>query len=307
MRDQITWAGVGDLQKPPALGTRRTQVRTEAAAFIRLVRRSPLGMAGLFVILVWFIGIGGASLIARYDPIQQNFAQRVQSPSAAHLFGTDNLGRDILSRVLYGGRVSIPTGLTIIALTAVIGTTLGAVAGFAGGWMDELVMRIADAHLAFPPIILALAIAAALGPDLRNAVLALVAVWWPYYARMMRSVTISVREREYVLAAHALGAGRFRIFLRAVLPNAYTPILVLATIDVGSGITAAAALSFLGLGVRPPTPEWGSMVADGAHLLDQWWLATFPGLAILSVVMGFNLIGDAIRDALDPRLRHLRQ
>ena len=261
----------------------------------------------MLVIVAWLVALAGAPMLVKDGPLQQNFSERLHGPDGAHPFGTDTLGRDILSRVLYGGRISIPVGLTIIALTALIGTALGALAGFGGGWVDELVMRVADAHLAFPPIILALAIAAALGPDLRNVVLALVVVWWPYYARMMRSVTLSVREREYVLAAYAVGASRLRILFRHVLPNAYTPVLVLATIDVGSGITAAAALSFLGLGVRPPTPEWGSMVAEGAHLLDRWWLAAFPGFAILTVVMAFNLIGDALRDALDPRLQQLRR
>jgi peptide/nickel transport system permease protein len=256
---------------------------------------------------VWLAAIAGAPWITNERPLHQDFLQRLKPPSAAHPFGTDRLGRDIFSRVLYGGRVSLPVGVAVIAATAVIGTALGGAAGFAGGWVDEAVMRTADILLAFPPIILALAIAAALGPDLHNVVAALVAVWWPYYARMMRGVTLSIKQHEYVLAARAAGAGAARTFFRAILVNAYTPILVLATIDVGSGITAAAALSFLGLGVRPPTPEWGAMVAQGAELLDRWWLATFPGLAILTVVLALNVVGDSLRDLLDPRLRHLRQ
>ena len=213
------------------------------------------------------------------------------------------MGRDQLARVAYGARISIPVGVMVITLAGVIGVAIGAAAGFRGGLVDETVMRVTDIFLAFPPIILALAIAAALGPDLRNAMLALVAVWWPTYARMMRGVTLSVRQQEYVQAAVAAGAGTPRLLLRTILPNAFMPLLVLATVDVGSGITAAAALSYLGLGVRPPTPEWGAMVADGAQALNQWWLATFPGLAIFSVVMAFNLAGDAVQDALDPRLR----
>ena len=191
----------------------------------------------------------------------------------------------------------------VIALAGVVGVGIGAVAGFRSGLVDEAVMRVTDVFLAFPPIILALAIAAALGPDLRNAMLALVVVWWPTYARMMRGVTLSVRQQEYVQAAVAAGAGTPSLLLRTILPNAFMPLLVLATVDIGGGITAAAALSYLGLGVRPPTPEWGAMVADGALSLNQWWLATFPGLAIFSVVMAFNLAGDAVQDALDPRLR----
>jgi peptide/nickel transport system permease protein len=273
----------------------------------RFAVRHPLATAGLAVIGLWLIAILGAPWIAGSGPLQQNVVERLRPPSTAHLFGTDNLGRDVFSRVLYGGRVSVPIGVAVIAATALIGTALGGVAGFAGGWADEVVMRTADVLLAFPPIILALAIAAALGPDLHNAVIALVAVWWPYYARMMRGVTLSIKQHEYILAARAAGASRARMFFRGILLNAYTPILVLATIDIGSGITAAAALSFLGLGVRPPTPEWGAMVAQGAELLDRWWLAAFPGLAILTVVLALNFIGDSMRDLLDPRLRHLRQ
>ena len=273
----------------------------------RLAARHPLAVAGVLMIGVWLAAILGAPWIAGDRPLRQDLAQRLKPPSAAHPFGTDNLGRDVFARVLYGGRVSVPVGVAVIAATAGIGTALGGAAGFAGGWLDEAVMRTADVVLAFPPIILALAIAAALGPDLHNVVIALVAVWWPYYARMMRGVTLSIKEHEYVLAARAAGASPARTFFGSVLLNAYTPILVLATIDIGSGITAAAALSFLGLGVRPPTPEWGAMVAQGAELLDRWWLAAFPGLAILTVVLALNFIGDSMRDLLDPRLRHLRQ
>jgi peptide/nickel transport system permease protein len=281
---------------PPALGR-----------LFRFAVRHPLAAAGAIVLGIWLLAIMGAPWIARYDPLHQDFVERLKPPSAAHPCGTDNLGRDVFSRVLYGGRVSVPVGVAVIATTAIVGTGLGGFAGFAGGWADELIMRTADVLLAFPPIILALAIAAALGPDLHNVVIALVAVWWPYYARMMRGVTLSIKQHEYVLAARAVGAGPAHMFFRGILLNAYTPILVLATIDIGSGITAAAALSFLGLGVRPPTPEWGAMVAQGATLLDRWWLATFPGLAILAIVLGLNFIGDAIRDLLDPRLRHLGQ
>jgi ABC-type dipeptide/oligopeptide/nickel transport system permease subunit len=277
------------------------------AGLVRFAARHPLGAAGLLILAGWSLAILGAPWVARYEPLHQNFLERLQPPSGAHLFGTDNLGRDVFSRVLYGGRISVPVGVAVIAATAVIGTALGGAAGFVGGWVDEVVMRSADVLLAFPPIILALAIAAALGPDLHNAVIALVAVWWPYYARMMRGVTLSIKQSEYVLAARAAGASRARTFFRAILLNAYTPILVLATIDIGSGISAAAALSYLGMGVRPPIPEWGAMVAQGATLLDRWWLAAFPGLAILTVVLALNFIGDSMRDLLDPRLRHLGQ
>jgi peptide/nickel transport system permease protein len=295
------------LRSIPVFAPAKTPALARRAGLALFTAHYPLAATGLLIIAAWLIAVLGAPWIAGYDPLRQDFLHRLQPPSATHPFGTDNLGRDVFSRVLYGGRVSIPIGVAVIAATAIIGTALGGIAGFIGGWVDEVVMRSADVLLAFPPIILALAIAAALGPDLHNAVIALVAVWWPYYARMMRGVTLSIKQHEYVLAAHAAGASRARTFFRSILPNAYTPILVLATIDIGSGITAAAALSYLGLGVRPPTPEWGAMVAQGAELLDRWWLAAFPGLAILTVVLALNFIGDSMRDLLDPRLRHLGQ
>jgi peptide/nickel transport system permease protein len=243
-------------------------------------------------------------LITSQSPIRQDLLQALAAPSRAHPFGTDTLGRDVLARVLFGGRISIFMGLGVISATCFVGTVLGILAGYVGGWFDEIVMRVADVFLAFPPILLALAVAAALGPDLRNAFLALIAVWWPQYARMMRATTLAFKQNECVLAAQALGSSRARILTRTVLPNAFTPVFVFAMLDVGSGIIGAATLSFLGLGVRPPTPEWGAMVAEGSTLLSQWWLSSFAGVAILSVVMGFNFIGDLIRDALDPRLVH---
>jgi len=269
----------------------------------RALRTRPLATSGAAILLIWLIVILAGPRIATHDPLQQSLADRLSPPSREYLFGTDKLGRDLFSRVIYAARVSIPVGVMVIALAAAVGTTLGALAGFAGGAIDEALMRVTDVFLAFPPIILALAIAAALGPDLKNAMLALVAVWWPSYARMMRGVTLSIKQQEYVLASVAMGAGQGRILLRTILPNAVMPLLVLATVDIGGGVTAAAALSYLGLGVQPPTPEWGALVSDGAEALDQWWLATFPGLAILTVVLAFNLVGDAVQDFLDPRLR----
>lgn len=274
------------------------------ATSLRFLARRPLAAIGLIVLAVWVAVLLAAPEIATHNPTKQDFAHRNAPPSSAHYFGTDRLGRDTFSRVIYGGRVSIPIGVAVIVLSAAIGMTLGALAGFTGGLLDEIVMRLTDVFLAFPPIILALAIAAALGPDLRNAMLALVAVWWPSYARMMRGVTLSVKQQEYVTASVSAGASRSRTLIKTILPNAYMPLLVLGTVDIGSGITAAAALSYLGLGIRPPAPEWGALVSQGAEALDQWWLATFPGLAILTTVMAFNLVGDAVQDALDPRARH---
>lgn len=287
--------------------SRQPAVVPRLSAVVRFMAARPLAAVGAVVLIAWLIVIVAAPVVTDVGPNQQNLSERMLPPSSARPFGTDHLGRDVFSRVIYGGRISIPVGLMVITLAVVIGTPIGAIAGFIGGNYDEIVMRLTEIFLAFPPIILTLAIAAALGPDIQNAMLALVAVWWPAYARMMRGVTLSVAGQEYVLAARALGATRNRILLRTILPNAFMPLLVMATVDIGSGITAAAALSYLGLGVRPPGAEWGALVAQGAQYLDQWWLATFAGLAILTVVMAFNLLGDAVRDALDPRVRHARQ
>lgn len=287
-----------------AVNLERAGRPSRLAATLRFLARRPLAALGLLILAVWIGVLLAAPAIATHNPTKQDFAHRNAPPSSSHYFGTDRLGRDTFSRVIYGGRVSIPIGVAVIVLAAAIGMTLGALAGFTGGLLDEAVMRLTDVFLAFPPIILALAIAAALGPDLRNAMLALVAVWWPSYARMMRGVTLSVKQQEYVTASISAGASRSRTLIKTVLPNAYMPLLVLGTVDIGSGITAAAALSFLGLGIRPPAPEWGALVSQGAEALSQWWLATFPGLAILITVMAFNLVGDAVQDALDPRARN---
>jgi ABC-type dipeptide/oligopeptide/nickel transport system permease subunit len=279
--------------------------RTFGSVFFLTLRRSPLGMTGAVILVIWLLSVVFPALVTSVPPLSQDLAHRLQPPSRTHPFGTDVLGRDVLARVLYGGRISITIGLVVISTTCAVGTTVGMLAGFWGGWVDELVMRVADVFLAFPPILLALAVAAALGPDLTNAAGALIVVWWPQYARMMRASTVEFMQAECVLSARAIGSRAPRILLRTILPNAITPVLVFAMLDTGSGIIAAATLSFLGLGVRPPTPEWGAMVAEGSTFLGRWWLAGFPGIAILSVVMAFNFIGDSIRDVLDPRLAHV--
>lgn len=241
--------------------------------------------------------------MAPYPRDRQDIANRLSPPSRSHLFGTDQLGRDILSRVLYSGRISLPVGVGVVAIASIVGSTLGAAAGYWGGFLDELIMRVVDLLLSFPPIILALAVAAALGPDLKTSMIGILAVWWPQYARLIRGTVQSIKQEDYTLASRAIGAGHWRILTRTVLPNAIIPPFVMAVLDVGSGISVAATLSFLGLGVQPPTPDWGSMVANGARYLEQWWIALFPGLAIATVVMGFNLFGDFVRDFLDPRSR----
>jgi peptide/nickel transport system permease protein len=254
-------------------------------------------------VLAWVLVALLAPLLAPYDPIEQQVRQRLQGPSAAHLLGVDGLGRDVLSRVLWGGRVSLPVAAVVVLLATLFGTLYGGLAGFAGKWLDEGAMRIVDMVLAFPSLILAMAIAAALGPSIQNSMLALLLVWWPTYARVARGQVLGLKYRDFVTAARALGMSEWRILVRHVLPNALAPVLVLTTTDFGNAIIITAALSFLGLGAVPPTPEWGAMVAEGRELISQWWISTFPGLAIFSVAVACNFVGDGLRDAIDPRLR----
>ncbi len=271
----------------------------------RILRRHRAIVFGTVLILLWLVITAFAPLLAPYNPLEQDLLARLASPSPEHWFGADELGRDVFSRVLYGARVSLPLVLVVVAATAVLGSAIGAVAGFVGGILDEVFMRAADAVLAFPSLILAMAITAALGPSLNNAMLAIVLVLWPEYARYMRGQVLAVRELEYVNAARAVGAPEGRILLRHILPNTYPPILVKASLDVGNALLIVAGLSFIGLGAVPPTPEWGAMVSQGRQKFYQWWVAAFPALAIFSVVIGFNFLGDGLRDWLDPRLRNI--
>lgn len=268
---------------------------------VYFLRHNPLAFVGIVLFTVWVIISLLAPYIAPYDPMEQHIVDRLQPPNATYWFGTDQLGRDIFSRVLYGGRLSLPAGVLVIIIAGVIGTILGGLSGFLGGWIDESVMRLTEVFMAFPTIILAMAVAAALGPSLANAIVAMVVVWWPNYARVVRSLVIGVKSQEYVEAAYAIGAPRQRVLRRTVLPNCLAPAVVLATIDLGNAILVFAGLSFLGLGPEPSTPEWGRMIADGIEYFDQWWLAAFAGLAIFTVVIAFNFVGDGIRDAVDPR------
>ena len=265
--------------------------------------RNPLMVVGIVVCLFWFAITLTAPSLAPYGALEQNVTNRLQPPSTEHPFGTDQLGRDVLTRVMHGGRISLPAGLLVIVVAMVIGSAVGSVAGYLGGMWDEGLMRLTEVFMAFPTIILAMAITAALGPSAINAVIAMVLVWWPNYARIVRSLVVSVKSNEYVEAAYAIGASRPYILTRTILPNCIAPAVVMATLDIGNAILLFAGLSFLGLGPEPSTPEWGRMVSDGISYFDQWWLSTFPGMAIFTVVMAFNFIGDGLRDLADPRTR----
>jgi len=267
------------------------------------VKTSALAAAAFVVIALWLALAAAAPFLAPYEPLRQDMARRLAAPSAVHWLGTDALGRDVLSRILHGARISIPVGLAAVTLAALLGALVGGLAGFAGRRLDDVAMRIADLMLAFPTVILALVITAALGVGIRNAVIAIMIAWWPTYARLARGLVLAVREREYVQVAYALGASDGRVLCRYVAPNVLSSIVVLASLDVGHAILTFASLSFLGLGPPPEVPEWGSMIAAGRNYLDQWWIATFPGLAILSLTIAFNIVGDSLRDFLDPRLR----
>jgi len=278
-----------------------------SAALRRLRRawRNRSAALGGALLLAWLLIALFAPVIAPYSPTAQKITNRLKPPSAQHWFGTDELGRDVFSRVLHGARVSLPVGLAVVAMTGSVGILLGALAGYLGGFLDEAIMRIADAVLAFPSLILAIAITAALGPGLFNAALAIALVLWPEYARLVRSQVIALREMEFVSAAAALGASRWRNLFVHILPNALPLMLVKISLDMGNAILLAASLSFVGLGAVPPTPEWGAMVAAGRHKFFEWWIAAFPGLAIFTAVVGFNFLGDGLRDLLDPRLRRM--
>jgi peptide/nickel transport system permease protein len=266
----------------------------------RWLRRYGLASLGGAVILIWCLIALLAPVIAPDPPAVVDVANRLKPPSDLHWLGTDVLGRDVFSRLLYGARTSLAVGFTVVLLASLFGTLLGGIAAYARGWVEEVLMRTTDLIFCFPPIILAMAIAAALGIGTRNTVIAMLVVWWPKFARLARSLVLGQRAREYVAAAQLIGFGPAHILLRQILPNAIGPLIVLVTLDLGNAILVFAGLSFLGLGVVPPTPEWGSMVSEGRELVNQWWVATFPGLAILSVVIGFNFMGDGIRDWLDP-------
>jgi peptide/nickel transport system permease protein len=271
-------------------------------------RRDPIGMVSLIVMLLIVLAALAAPLLTPYADQGMgtpDIASKFLEPSPANPLGTDSLGRDLLARILFGARTSLSMALAVVVVAVVVGTPLGAIAGYAGGWIDEIIMRITDIFLAFPPLLLAIAIAAALGPGYANAVLAVGLTWWPWYTRLVRAQTLSIRQRDYVTAARGIGVSDATIIRRHILPNVMTPVLVQATLDLGSAILTVAGLSFIGLGTQPPTPDWGVMVNEGRLYLQsgRWWLVTFPGLAIMITTLSFNLLGDSVRDVTDPHTR----
>lgn len=274
--------------------------RRAAARATRPAWRQPLAIVGAVIAAAWVLIAVFAPFVAPYGPLDQDFTA-FQGPSGSHPFGTDELGRDVLSRVVYGSRLSIPLALLLVVLSATIGATLGAIAGYFRGLADGIVMRVTDLVFAFPAIILAMVVTAVLGRGIRNAVLAIVIVAWPSYARVVRGLVLSIGDSEYVQSSRLLGVSSRSALVRDVLPNVAGPVLVLATLDLGTAILLLAALSFLGLGAQPPDPEWGSMVATGTQYFQYWWMGTFPGLAIFTAVVAFNFLGDSLRDAFDPR------
>jgi peptide/nickel transport system permease protein len=272
--------------------------------FWRRIRRSKGAMVGVAIAVLFFLLSALASVISPFDPITIDPLHSRIGPGLPYLFGTDQYGRDILSRVLWGGRVSLTIGFIAVGIASVCGVTIGLTAGYNGGWLDSLLMRMIDIMLAFPGILLSLAIVSMLGPNVTNLMIAVGISSIPTYARLTRATVLSAREQLYVEAARAVGVPNFRIAVRHILPNVVAPLIVAMTLGIGSAIITAAALSFLGLGSQPPQAEWGRMLSEGRpYLRDCWWIATFPGLAIMITVLAMNLLGDGLRDALDPRLK----
>jgi peptide/nickel transport system permease protein len=282
------------------MSTIALRMRARRRGRLKPAWRQPLAVIGVIIAVAWVIVAIFAPYIAPHDPLAQIFPP-AQSPSSAHLFGTDELGRDVFSRVIYGSRISVPIALLLVTLAALIGGAIGGLAGYFRGLVDGVSMRVVDLVFAFPPIILAMVVAAVLGRGLQNAALAIVVVAWPAYARVVRGLVLSVGDSEYVESARLLGSSARRTLFRDVVPNVAGPVLVLATLDLANAILLLAGLSFLGLGAQPPDAEWGSMVAEGAQYFQWWWIGTFPGLAIFTAVLAFNFLGDSFRDLFDPQ------
>ena len=279
----------------------RTARTAERSRVLRRFTRDPGTLLGTFLAVILVVLALAAPLLAG-NPLQQNLSERLEPPSATHLLGTDQLGRDVWSRVLYGARISLSLGALVVTLSLLVGAAVGLAAGLLGGFWDDVLMRVTDIFLAFPALILAMAISAALGPSLTNVMIAVAAVSWPGYARLLRAQVLAVKNTEFVDAARALGASGGRVALRHLLPNSLTPLLVQASFDIGSAILTAAGLSFIGFGAQPPTPEWGAMVSETRNFINEApWASSAPAIAILLTVLAFNLLGDGLRDVLDPR------
>ncbi|MBI3330427.1 MAG: ABC transporter permease [Nitrospinae bacterium] len=273
--------------------------------FLHRLRRSPLSLMGLALVLGLVLVAVFADRIAPYpqDVDSVHFEQTYQPPSRAHLFGTDEVGRDILSRVIFGARISLVLGVVVLTIAIGAGVPLGLIAGYLAGRVNTVIMRVTDIFLSFPPLVLALAVSAVLPPTLQNAIIAISFGWWPWYTRLVEGLTLSLKEERFVEASRSVGASRLYVAFREILPNCLGILIVKATLDLGYAILVGAELGFLGLGVRPPTPEWGTMASEGRfHLPEKWWMTTFPGLAIFVTVLAFNLLGDALRDAFDVEL-----
>lgn len=272
---------------------------------LAVLKRDPLAVFGIGCVALLIVVAAFAPKLAPYPAMgegRSSVSTRISAPSKEFVLGTDRLGRDVLSRIIYGARPALIAPLIVVLLAVAIGAPLGAIAGLVGGWVDEAIMRVCDLFLAFPSLLLAMAIVALQGPSLTNAVIALAVSWWPWYTRLVRGVALSLRHQAFVEAARALGASTPKIMLRHILPNSITPILVQASLDVGTVILATTGLAFIGLGSQPPAADWGLMIEDGRALLrTAWWTSTFPGLAIFLSVLSFNLVGDALRDLFDPK------
>jgi len=280
---------------------------SETKTFWRYFKRNRLAVGGLLVILLIFFVAGSASLIAPYDPGKTNVSQKLKPPSSEHFLGTDQLGRDVFSLMLYVSMISLSVGFVAVAISIVIGVFVGAIAGYYGRWADAILMRFVDIMLCFPSFFLILTVVALLGPSMLNVMVVIGITSWMGTSRFVRAEFLSLRERDFVQAARALGMKDRRIIFRHILPNGLAPVFVTATLDVATAVLVEAGLSFLGFGVQPPAPSWGNILTEGrTYIFDAWWLTVFPGLAILITVLSFNLLGEGLRDALDPRLRGRR-
>ncbi len=290
---------------PASLTAAALSPRAPRWQLARRVIANPVSAVGLALALLLVAAAVLAPLLGLADPIALAPKDRLLPPDASHWFGTDDGGRDIFSRVLFGARYSLLAAVVVLSVAVTVGTSIGLASGYFGGKVDEALMRLTDIFLAFPALLLAMGISAALGASLTNSMIAIALVWWPWYARLVRGQTLRLREEQFVEAARATGASSVRTLTRHVLPNCLTPIIVQVSLDVGYAILTTASLSFIGLGAQPPTPEWGSMVSSGKdYILDQWWIATFPGFAIFLAVVASNLLGDGLQEALSPSLRN---